>query len=279
MTSSKALVIASLFAATALGPASHAGELVTFKATMPFVKKAVELRAELFVPRGTGPFPAVVLMHGCGGWQPAVLSALHSHAMTFLDRGYIVLNLDSFGPRGTGGGVLCSSNRELRHALVYRQSDAADALRYLRSLDSVDRDNIYLLGQSNGGSVAIDAAKMAGFRAVAAYYPWCGSLGGSKVALKAPLIIFAGGRDDWTPAWECRGRRARDKTLTLVEYPKAAHSFDVQIEPQRYLGKLLGYDRDATADSRTRMLAFFAQERKSAPTSLPLTAQLALRDE
>ena len=279
MTLSKTLAIASLIAAATLSPASHAGELVTFKATMPFVKKAVQLRAELFVPRGSGPFPAVVLMHGCGGWQPAVLSALHSHAMTFLDRGYVVLNLDSFGPRGNSGGVLCGSNSQLRRALVYRQSDAADALRYLRSLDAVDADNIYLLGQSNGGSVAIDAAKMADFRAVAAYYPWCGSLGGSKVALTSPLIIFAGGRDDWTPAWECRGRRARNKPLTLVEYPKAPHSFDVQIEPQRYLGKLLGYDRDATADSRTRMLAFFAEARKISPPTLPLMAHLAIRDE
>ncbi len=269
----------SLLASTALVPASHASPLVSFKATTPFTRNDVQLRGELFIPRGTGPFPAVVLMHGCGGWQPAVLTALHTHAMTFLDRGYVVLNLDSFGPRGNAGGVLCGSDRQLQKALVYRLSDAADALRYLRTLDSVDPNNIFLVGQSNGGSVAIDAAKKVGFRAVAAYYPWCGSLGRSPVPLKAPLMIFAGDRDDWTPARECRGRRATDKALTLVEYPKAAHSFDVPIEPQRYFGKLLGYDRAATEDSRARMLAFFDRERRQRPPTMTLAALMAVRDE
>ena len=258
------LVLYGLIATTALTSTCRAGELVTFRATKPFVAKEVRLRAELFVPKGEGPFPAVVLMHGCGGWQPAVLDALNSHAMNFLDRGYAVLNLDSFGPRGKSGDSVCGSEAQLVNALRYRLADAFDALRYLRTHRSVDPSNIYLLGQSNGGSVAIDAAKTGGepgFRAVAAYYPWCGSLGPSTVRLKSPLIIFSGGRDDWTPAWQCRGRRSPVKSLTVVEYPKAAHSFDVRIEPQRYFGKLIGYDSAATTDSRARMLAFFEQER------------------
>ncbi|HWK95906.1 MAG TPA: dienelactone hydrolase family protein [Pseudolabrys sp.] len=256
--------VSAALATIIIASTCHAGELVTFKATNPYLAKNVTLRADLFLPRGDGPFPAVVLMHGCGGWQPAVLDALNAHAMNFLDNGYAVLNLDSFGPRGKSGGVLCASDRQLQHALNYRLADAYDALRYLRTHRAIDPRNIYLLGQSNGGSVAIDAAKMLaraedepGFRAVAAYYPWCGSLGPASVKLNSPLIIFSGGRDNWTPAWQCRGRRSPDKALSFTEYPKATHSFDVRIEPQRYLGKLIGYDREATMDSRTRMLAFF----------------------
>lgn len=276
------LALYGLIAATVLASTCRAGELVTFRATEPFVAKDIRLRAELFVPNGDGPFPAVVLMHGCGGWQPAVLDALNSHAMNFLDRGYVVLNLDSFGPRGKSGDSVCGSEAQLIHALAYRLSDAYDALRYLRAHRAVDPRNIYLLGQSNGGSVAINAAKTAGdpgFRAVAAYYPWCGSLGPATVTLKSPLIIFSGGRDDWTPAWQCRGRRSPEKALSVIEYPKATHSFDVRIEPQRYLGKLIGYDRAATEDSRERMFAFFEHERKKHPPTLTLTTLPALRDE
>lgn len=265
-----------LIAATVLASTCRAGELVTFRATKPFVAKEVRLRGELFIPKGDGPFPAVVLMHGCGGWQPAVLDALNSHAMNFLDNGYVVLNLDSFGPRGKAGGTLCASDRQLQHALIYRLADAYDALRYLRAHRAVDPRNIYLLGQSNGGSVAINAAKSAGnpgFRAVAAYYPWCGSLGPATVKLNSPMIIFSGGQDDWTPAWQCRGRRSPDKALSFVEYPKAAHSFDVRIEPHRYLGKLIGYDRAATEDSRTRMLTFFEGTRAGTRPDRPMTAQ------
>jgi len=268
-----------MIAATVLASTCGAGELVSFRASKPFVAKDVRLRGELFVPRGNGPFPAVVLMHGCGGWQPAVVTSLNSHAMSFLDHGYVVLNLDSFGPRGKAGGALCGSDRQLRQALAYRLADAYDALTYLRAHSAVDPTNIYLLGQSNGGSVAIDAARMradadhgAGFRAIAAYYPWCGSLGPATVNLKSPLIIFAGGRDNWTPAWQCRGHRSPGKALSVVEYPKATHSFDVQIEPQRYYGKLIGYDRAATLDSRAQMLKFFAQARAGSRPDLSLTA-------
>lgn len=276
------IAVYGLIAATVLASTCRAGELVTFRATKPFVAKDVRLRGELFIPKGDGPFPAVVLMHGCGGWQPAVLDALNSHAMNFLDNGYVVLNLDSFGPRGKAGGALCASDRQLQHALTYRLSDAYDALRYLRAHRAVDPRNIYLLGQSNGGSVAINAAKAAGdsgFRAVAAYYPWCGSLGPATVNLKSPLIIFSGGRDDWTPAWQCRGRHSPDKALSFVEYPKAAHSFDVRIEPHRYLGKLIGYDRAATEDSRTRMLTFFERTRAGGRPDHALTAQRAQNAE
>lgn len=239
---------------------ANAYETVTIKATRPAGAKGGYLEAELFKPRGDGPFPAVVLMHGCGGWQSTVLGGLHAHARQFLDRGYVVLNLDSFGPRGTSGGTVCESTARLVRALDYRTHDAFDALRYMRSLAFVDKDSIFLMGQSNGGSVAINAAKMTtrnGYRAVASYYPWCGSLGGSKVKLTSPLIIFSGGRDDWVPARQCRHKRAIGASLKVVEYATAAHSFDLPIALQRYLGKLVGFDKAATEDSRTRMLAFF----------------------
>ncbi|MFN3657175.1 MAG: dienelactone hydrolase family protein [Pseudolabrys sp.] len=258
---------------------AEAYEIVSIKATRPL--GAAHLRAELFKPQGEGPFPAVVMMHGCGGWQPAVLDGLHRHASALVDAGYVVLNLDSFGPRGTGGGVICQSIPKLVHALDYRTTDAFDALRYLQTRSDVDADNVFLLGQSNGGSVAINAAKAKrkrGYRAVAAYYPWCGSLGGRRVNLSAPLIVFAGQRDDWVPAWQCRGRRAVGAHLALVEYRNAAHSFDLPIPQQRYLGKLIGYDKTATEDSRAAMLAFFAQHRtrKIAP---PETTQVAAQDD
>ncbi len=234
--------------------------------------KTAHLQAELFRPKGNGPFPAVVLMHGCGGWQPAVLDTLHAYALSFLDKGYVVLNIDSFGPRGNSGGAVCQSDAALVEALKYRTRDAFDALHYLVSLDFVDAENVFLMGQSNGGSVAINAAKASGspgFRAVAAYYPWCGSLGSSTVKLNSPLIIFSGGHDDWTPARECRNKVAIGKSLKVVEYPNAAHSFDVSIPTQRYLGKLVGFDRAAALDSRERMLAFFDKMRQ-APTERQL---------
>jgi dienelactone hydrolase len=139
-------------------------------------------------------------------------------------------------------------------------------LRYLQALNYVAPDNVFLMGQSNGGAVAIRAAKASSpreynggtaFRGVVAYYPWCGEFGGSRVALASPLLIFAGGKDDWVPARECQGVKATGAELKVTIYPEAAHSFDLDILPQRFLGKLIGGDQKATRDSRARMLAFF----------------------
>lgn len=247
--------------------AGSAQEIVKFEASQPYSSDRVVLRAELFKPDGPGPFPAVVLMHGCGGWQPAVRYALQTHARHLRDHGFVVLNLDSFGPRHSSGGKLCGSDRKLYRALAYRTNDAFDGLRYLQKQAFVAPDNVFLMGQSNGGAVAIRAAKAAtvreyddanaGFRGIVAYYPWCGEFGSSRVSLASPLLIFAGGQDDWVPARECQGVRSTGADLQVKIYPTAAHSFDLDILPQRFLGKLIGGDRQATEDSRKRMLAFF----------------------
>src|SRR5260370_35885743 len=152
-----AVVIASAFVTQAA-----ADQLVRFRASKPFVSKPIMLEAELFKPSGKGPFPAVVLMHGCGGWQPAVIASLHMHAMDLLSRGYVVLNLDSFGPRDRTGGSVCSSLSELNNAVSYRTADAFDAQRYLQSLGYVAAENIFLMGQSNGGALSQHASNSDG---------------------------------------------------------------------------------------------------------------------
>lgn len=262
-------VITLLLIGLAALPASHVGaqEAVTFEATQPFSADKLLLKAELFRPNGPGHFPAVVLMHGCGGWQPAVHYSLNTHARYLREHGFVVLNLDSFGPRHTSGGKLCADDRALYKALSYRTQDAFDALHYLQKLDYVAPDNIFLMGQSNGGAVAIRVAKTAtsqahnnggaAFRGVVAYYPWCGEFGSSRVSLASPLLIFAGGRDDWVPARECQNVKATGAGLEVTIYPEAAHSFDLDILPQRFQGKLIGSDPHATEDSRAKMLAFF----------------------
>ncbi len=208
-------------------------------------------------------------MHGCGGWQPAVLDALQAHAEFLVRHGFAVLNLDSFGPRKKTGGQVCESWQQLQDARFYRLYDAFDALRYLQARDFVNAQNVFLMGQSNGGSVAIKAALAsdphaygragAAFRAVVAYYPWCGILGQHSLILASPLLIFGGGLDDWAPPHQCAQARASGAPLRVKIYPRAVHSFDVDIVVQRYLGRWIGKNAYATSDSRERMLAFFQE--------------------
>lgn len=110
--------LAAVFWATLSAPCL-AQDVVKFPATDSDRPYQVYLRGELLKPQGPGPFPAVVLMHGCGGWQPAVHYALEAHAEFLSEHGFAVLDLDSFGPRHDAANAMCASDARLRRALVY----------------------------------------------------------------------------------------------------------------------------------------------------------------
>lgn len=208
-------------------------------------------------------------MHGCSGWQPAARYTLRSYADDMRKRGFAVLNLDSFGPRYYSADEMCASNDKLRQALAYRVSDAFDAARYLQSRGFVDARNIFVVGQSNGGSVAMktvlagtqdEYVKRRGypaFRGAVAYYPWCGVLAG-KARLAAPVQVFSGGKDDWVSARECSAVEASGADFKVTVYAEAAHSFDLEVTQQKYVGYSIGKDPDAASDSRRRMMAFLS---------------------
>lgn len=240
---------------------------INFAASERYNSQKVVLSANLFKPKGKGPFPTVVLMHGCGGWQSAVRVALSSYASFLIKNGFAVLNLDSFGPRRNSGGEVCASFKKLKDARGYRTVDAFDAMQYLKTQTFVDANNIFLMGQSNGGSVAINVAKSklseSSFRAVVAYYPWCGAFTGRKVDLTSPLLVLGGALDDWVPPQACKNIVSTGKELRVTIYPEAVHSFDLKVVPQKYMGKLVGYNKDAAEASRASMLTFFNDHLKS----------------
>jgi fermentation-respiration switch protein FrsA (DUF1100 family) len=90
-----------------------------------------------------GPYPAVVVLHGCGGFS--------SHLAQIADQmgswGYAGLAVDSIGPRGI---VSRCSSMSLDQAF-----DSYAALRYLSRLNFVDPTGVAVLGQSMGGSAAL----------------------------------------------------------------------------------------------------------------------------
>jgi len=75
---------------------------------------------ELFRPEGTGPFSAVVVLHGCGGVTPNA----YVWARRLKDWGYAALVIDSFKPRGYPDGICTRAGLvppELRRAMPSRQ--------------------------------------------------------------------------------------------------------------------------------------------------------------
>jgi hypothetical protein len=78
------------------------------------------LTAILTLPRGNGPFPAIVVLHGCDGVQEQE----QAWAWRLNDWGYAALIVDSFAPRGI---IACGSQGETP-PLANSRDRAGDAL-------------------------------------------------------------------------------------------------------------------------------------------------------
>jgi len=231
-------------------------------------------------PSGPGPFPAVVLLHGCAG----VSASNHQWARWFAEHGYGAILVDSWTPRGTTDG--CGPHTDVPN--TERLDDAVGALRYLHTLPWVDRARIGAIGWSNGGvfSMAVingpslERARRRGvilpepgFQAAVGVYPGgCYSLVDEQVV--RPLLVLIGDADDWTLPSKCvemgENMRRRGADVTVVLYPGAVHYFDVEGQPRTYLpdvanhnkpneccGASVGFDPAANADAHRRVSDFF----------------------
>jgi dienelactone hydrolase len=217
-------------------------------------------------PAGSGPFPAVVILHDCSGLGPRSSGMAWRWSSELTQRGYVTIWPDSFTPRGRTKG-LCADASPPRVTHEQRGEDAYAALAYLASLPFVDARRVAIMGGSHGGSSTLAAivdkpenAKHTdvAFGAAIALYPACGrSFGAWSVerskgsgrpiaqyagAFKplAPLLILIGELDDWTPAGPCRkladAARAAGYPVEITVYPGAHHSFD-SILPVRYVAE------------------------------------------
>lgn len=220
-------LISSLLAAALFAALPAAAEVVTFDAN------GTTLTAELFRPAGTGPFPAVIAMHGCSGLYTrnrTRMSARHEDwAQRLVAAGYVVLFPDSFNPRGYA--QICTKD----HRPITpkdRADDALAAARWLTARPDVDGTRLSLLGWSHGAmsvlwTVRPDFLPAAPrFAHAFAFYPGCreiARLPGWQPSV--PLTVLSGGADDWTQPAPCR-ELARTTGFHFIEYPGAYHDFD-----------------------------------------------------
>ena len=205
-----------------------------------FPGPSLELTGHLHLPEGKGPFPAIVLLHGCSGMMDRRGVPTQSYAFwaeQFRQRGFVALLVDSFGPRGER--EICTQAIRRISESVDRPQDAHAALHWLASRDDVDPKRIHLMGWSNGGSTVLHAIKPDApgravdgprFRSAVAFYPGCRGLTRRGYKADVPLLIQAGGADDWTPADYCE-RLVKDAVqagspVEIDVYPGAHHGFD-----------------------------------------------------
>src|ERR1700686_5851845 len=99
--------------------------------SVEFAQGDVTLKAVLYRPEGTGPFPAVVATHGCGGLDDragALGPRYRDWAQHLAKAGFAVLYPDSYGSRGLG--AQCSVRNRAVRTDRERVADANTARRW-----------------------------------------------------------------------------------------------------------------------------------------------------
>jgi dienelactone hydrolase len=220
-----------------------------------------QLPVALYKPDGGGPFPFVVLLHGCGGLHREAMWTAWVDPWVELLRGQGVAAavVDSFGPRGVDqvcrGGVA---------AWAIRRADDADSVRaWLAARPDVDAGRIAVFGMSNGGRTVLATlraprAHAEPFRAGIALYPGCQT--DTTSTFYAPLLVLIGRGDTVTPPRFCEEmKRAQPETgpdVRLVVYPNGPHTFDMRLPDRTVLGMRMGYDPQAATDARRQVIDF-----------------------
>ncbi len=205
---------------------------------------ATQLTGYLFRPAVKSPSPAVVLAHGCSGLvneKGEIRAGVKYWVDHFIAKGWVVLAVDSFNPRGHTE-VCTQKDRPILESRE-RPRDAYGALRYLAAQPYVAADQVLLMGFSNGATGTLYAVEEGGkpiqlakdakvsFKATIALYPDCTSPEKRGLTPEIPLTILIGASDDWTPPAPCKAliekAQQKGKPAEIKLYPDSYHGFDL----------------------------------------------------
>jgi dienelactone hydrolase len=197
------------------------------------VERDGALWADLELPKGFGdmkpPLAFMIVMHGCEGMSVLTTAWAKHVAQVLNPYGIGVLVLNSFSSRG----VQRTCGIPDFHWARRRADDAYSALDYLIETGLAKPDEVYLMGQSNGGLATLIAMSQkesdhpnkfaAGFPIV----PSCINTPVRADDYVRPMIIFGGEQDDANPVKYCIEmlKKKRSVPIQLVVYKDANHGF------------------------------------------------------
>lgn len=224
---------------------------------MPAAAETLEHRIALLEPGftvarppGDGPFPVVVMLHGCGGPRPF----LEEMARVANESGAAAVIVDSYAPRGISRiGALATVCTGARLRGRERAGDLYAAIAWARDQAWADSGRIIAAGWSHGGWTIMDALALragdemrratglddlpaeplAGLSDVLIVYPYAGvaSYAGRRDWRLAPRsVAIVAGRDyivgTHAPRTALERLRARGAPIEVVLFDDATHAFE-----------------------------------------------------
>lgn len=219
---------------------SHAGDKAEHQ-------ERLEKHYRLEKPEGDGPFPAVIMVSGCSGFEfmkghyDAVQSQL-------VELGFVTLRVNYLAARNA---TTCWPDVPANDVA----DDICIAAEHLKQQTFVKKGAINVIGWSWGGAGAFRALRRTPSRepaqvdAVVAYYPHCNAA--RKWDSEVPVLVLAGAIDSVSPFKACEtlfSYLPKRHKVTVRVYDDAHHCFDnfeLQTEMQHFSGGTLGYNEAA----------------------------------
>lgn len=253
-----ALAVVTLIAAIFLAAWAELSGASAERRSFADLKSLVGQNLKVYRPDGAGPFPVVLMFHGCGG----VREVQDDYAKIAQGAGVMAIVVDSMTPRGISYEkaveTVCSG-RKLRGA--ERSGDVYAALALARDLPDVDANRMSLIGWSHGGWSIMDALvfdpprerphglrdaprdPFAGVVGISLIYPYAGfpaltaQRGWSTTSVPVDALVLT---DDTTAKYPA--------TMAAIERARASGA---QVDVEEWSGITHAFDeRDLSADSQ-----------------------------
>ena len=244
----------------------------------------IEPHLKTVYPPGPGPFPAVLLLHGCGG----VRRIMQAYADAAAKAGVAAIIVDSHTPRGIDyQAALASVCTGRRLWARERAADLHAALAVARDDPRLDKDRLALAGWSHGGWTILDAFALHadgavpdgldepppgafdGVKAVFLVYPY---VSGPALArrrdfippapVEAVLVEDDAMASDADAAEVFAGLKKKGASVSWSTLGGVTHGFD---EPDHHPDSKLLYDAEATARTRADFIDLLQRKLKPRP--------------
>jgi len=269
------IIALSIILLFSMGSLADAVEQISFKARSKSASgDPLTLTGKLHQPQGDAPFPAMILMHGCGGIKEKIEDTWVKRLVGW---GYVALELDSFGPRGEKN--VCDNTFVIPENT--RAQDAFDAQVFLSQQAAVDASRIGIMGWGHGGGAVLCAISPSNmedyysqkkglspsdlikgsrpFNVAVSFYPYCAK---NLEDSESPLLVLIGEKDTWYPAEMCKMNVPSFRTkneIRLKIYPDVHHGFDAEDVNTVVAGYRVAYDFGATLDAIFRVRDFLSK--------------------
>ena len=205
----------------------------------------------IYTPAGSGPFPALIVIHewwGLNAW-------VKEQASKLADQGYVALAIDLY--RGKVADTPDLAHELMRGVPEDRAvRDLKAAYSYLASQPNVKNNRIGAIGWCMGGGYSRDTALAEPDLAAAVInYGHLATEADELKKIHAPILGLFGGQDRGIPPEDVKKFQAAmeklGKKIEVKIYPDAGHAFENPNNKQ-------GYRAEDAADAWQRTLAFLA---------------------